>query len=69
MKIIKETIATLKKPRTVTVELHHHDEVLMSFRPDCYYKLGEPVQDVVQGHTIIGTWRTYWCPIAQEWEV
>jgi hypothetical protein len=69
VKVIIDVPATAKKKRMVTVALDHEDEVLMSFRPDCYYKLGEPIQDVVQGHTVIGTWRTYWCPIAQEWQV
>jgi hypothetical protein len=67
MKIIKDEIATLKRPRRVTVELQHHDEVLMSFREGNYYKLGGQVEDVVQGHVIIESDAVYWCSIGQEW--
>jgi hypothetical protein len=53
----------------VTVALQHEDEVLMSFRPNQYYKMGEPTEDIVQGYTIIGAWPTDWCSIAQEWQI
>ena len=69
MKIIKELPATLRRGKRITVELHHHDEVLMSFRPNQYYKMGEPTEDIVQGYTIIGAWPTDWCSIAQEWQI
>jgi hypothetical protein len=69
MKIIKELPATLKRGKRITVELQHHDEKLMSFRPDLYYKMGEPTEDIVQGYTIIGAWPTDWCSIAQEWQI
>lgn len=68
MKIIKDVPATLKKRRTITVELHHHDEVLMSFRPEKYYQLGGQVEDVVQGHVITESDAVYWCSIGQRWE-
>jgi hypothetical protein len=69
MKIIIDVPATKKKPRMVTVALQHEDEVLMSFRPNQYYKMGEPTEDIVQGYTIIGAWPTDWCSIAQEWQI
>lgn len=53
----------------VLVELQHADEKLMSFRPEQYYKMGEPTEDIVQGYTIIGAWPAEWCSIAQEWQV
>ena len=68
MKIIKDEPATFKRPRRVTVELHHHDEVLMSFRPNCYYRLGGQIEDVVQGHVITDSDAVYWCSVGQRWE-
>jgi hypothetical protein len=69
MKILKDVPATAKKKRRITVELQHDDEVLMSFRPNQYYKMGEPTEDIVQGYAIIGAWPTDWCSIAQEWQI
>jgi hypothetical protein len=68
MKVIKDEPATTKRLRRVTVEIHHHDEKLMSFRPDSYYKLGGQVEDVIQGHVIIESDAVYWCSIGQRWE-
>lgn len=68
MKVIKDEPATLKRGRRVTVELHHHDETLMSFRPANYYRLGGQVEDVVQGHVITDSDAVYWCSIEQRWE-
>ena len=68
MKIIKDEPATPKRLRRVTVELHHSDEVLMSFREDNYYKLGGQVNDIVQGHVITESECVYWCSIGQRWE-
>jgi hypothetical protein len=68
MKIIKDDPATTKRLRRVTVELHHEDEVLMSFREGNYYRLGGQVEDVIQGHVIIESDAVYWCSIGQRWE-
>jgi hypothetical protein len=68
MKVIIDVPATKKKPRMVTVALQHEDEVLMSFRPEKYYKLGGQVEDVVQGHVITESDAVYWCSIGQRWE-
>lgn len=67
MKIIKDEIATLKRQRRVTVELQHN-EVLMSFKPSSFYRLGGQVEDVVQGHVITDSDAVYWCSIGQRWE-
>jgi hypothetical protein len=67
MKIIKDEIATLKRLRRVTVELRH-DEVLMSFRENNYYRLGGQVEDVIQGHVITDSECVHWCSIGQRWE-
>jgi hypothetical protein len=67
MKIIKDEIATLKRPRRVTVELRH-DEKLMSFRPDSYYRLSGQVDEVMQGHVITDSECVHWCSIGQRWE-
>ena len=69
MRVIKETIATLKKPRTVTVELLHHDEVLMSFRPNSHYQLDMQIKQVVWGSQIIKSDAAYWEAETQEWVV
>jgi hypothetical protein len=68
MKVIKDEPATLKRLRRVTVELHHHDEMLMSFRPESFYKLGYPVEDVIYGDIIINSEMVDWCSIGQRWE-
>lgn len=67
MKIIKDEIATLKRLRRVTVELQHN-EVLMSFKPSRFYRLGGQVGDVVQGHVITDSDAVYWCSVGQRWE-
>jgi len=66
MKVIKDEIATLKRRRRVTVELDH-DERLMSFKDDRFYRLGGQVNDVVQGHVITESDAVYWCSIDQRW--
>jgi len=66
MKIIKDQMATLKHGRRVTVELRH-DEELMAFRNDGYYRLGGQLDDVVQGHVITESQQVTWCSIEQEW--
>lgn len=68
MRVIKDEPATAKRLRRITVELHHSDEVLMSFREDNYYKLGGQVDDVIQGHVIIESDCVQWCSIGQRWE-
>ncbi len=66
MKVIKDEIATLKRRRRVTVELDHDDQ-LMAFKENRYYRLAGQLDDVVGGHCIIDSPRVVWCSIEQKW--
>lgn len=66
MKVVKDQIATLKRPRRVTVELQHGEQ-LMAFKDDCFYKVGGQVDDVVGGYVITESQRVHWCSIEQKW--
>lgn len=66
MKVIKDEMATLKRHRRVTVELLPGEQ-LLAINPKQYYELGEPLEDVVQGHIIADAAPVLWCPIGQEW--
>lgn len=50
----------------VTVELDS-DEKLISFKDECFYRLGGQVEDVVAGHVITEAEGVYWCSVTQEW--
>lgn len=67
MNIIKDQLATAKRPRRVIVELLP-DEKLMSFVGDDYYRLGGQVNDIVRGNVITESCPVYWCSISQTWE-
>lgn len=65
MKIVNEKMEGDK--RLVTVELDK-DEELMAFRDDAFYRLGQPLDDVVLGHIITDAAPVAWCSISQKWE-
>ena len=67
MKITSERINKSGK-RVVTVEIES-SEVLMSFRPGQFYKLGDPLNDVVYGSAIIDSWPAMWDQVEQRWIV
>lgn len=67
MKITSERLNKSGK-RIVTVEIEN-GEVLMSFKPNQFYKLGDPLNDVVYGSAIIDSWRAEWDQVGQEWIV
>jgi hypothetical protein len=69
MKVIIDVPATAKKPRMVTVALHHDDEVLMSFRPNSHYRLDMQIKQVVWGSQIIKSDAAYWEAETQEWQI
>lgn len=52
--------------RRVIVELDAN-EVLLAVNEDAYYELGEPMDDVMQGHILSKARLTCWCPIEQKW--
>lgn len=66
MKIIKDEIATIKRKRRLIVELDHA-EVLMAFRDNDYYKMGDQLDDVLIGSIITASQKVTWCSIAQRW--
>lgn len=67
MKIIKDEIATLKRPRRVTIELRH-DEEFAVIKHGAYYRLGGLVDDIVQSRVLTDMSRVYWCSSTQKWE-
>lgn len=67
MKITSERTSKAGK-RVVTVELDH-SEVLMTFSPDRFYQLGDPLADVIYGSAIIDSWQACWDQVEQKWIV
>ena len=67
MKITSERTNKAGK-RIVTVELDH-GETLTAFSRNQFYKLGEPLGDVIYGSAIIDSWRAEWDQVGQEWIV
>ena len=67
MKITSERTNKAGK-RIVTVELDH-GETLAAFRPNQFYKLGDPLNDVVYGSAILDSWPAVWDQIEQRWIV
>lgn len=64
MKILKE--ATRGGRRVVTVELSPGED-LIAVNHDAFYKLGQPLDDVVGGHIIADAVAVTWCSIEQKW--
>jgi hypothetical protein len=64
MKILKE--ATKGGKRILTVELDAGEKVF-SVNEDQFYKLGQPLDDVVLGHIIADAHPVAWCSIEQKW--
>jgi hypothetical protein len=61
------TCKTLKSGKMrVTVDIDPGQK-LVAIYEDAYYELGEPLDDVVQGHIIADADRVTWCPIGQGW--
>jgi len=49
----------------VVVELSENER-LVAVRDEQFYQLGEPLNDVVQGHIIATAVPAVWCPITQK---
>ena len=65
MKIIKEQIVRGK--RRITVELADSEQ-LTSFNANCYYQMGQPLEDdVLTGDMILNADPVFWCVIEQKW--
>jgi hypothetical protein len=66
MKILKDDIATLKRKRRVVVELDP-GEHLLAIHDDRFYRLGEPLDEVMAGHIIGNAHKVEWCSLKQGW--
>lgn len=64
MKIISEKI--VRGQRRVTVELAP-GEHLQGINPDSHYHLGDPMDDVIAGHILVGAAPANWCSVVQRW--
>lgn len=65
MKLIKETKHD-DGSRRITLELAPGEQYAV-LKPDEFYQLGHPIDDVVQSHILAGARRVTWCPVGQEW--
>lgn len=61
MKMLKDGLT-----EQVTVTLSP-GETLNIFRKDSFYKLGEPIGDVVSGNILNNSQLVYWDSLTQEW--
>lgn len=64
-----KTLKTVEKGDKVivTVEISK-GEKLLSVRDDSYYRLGDPLNDVVPSHVIADATPATWCCLEQKWE-
>ena len=65
MKIISTKTDRKTGTRTMTIELDKNEK-LVAVRDGAFYALGEPLNDVVQGHIIADCVPAVWCPITQK---
>lgn len=68
MKTLSESVARANGKRRLVVELEP-GEKLMAVRDDAFYRLGEPLDDVIAGHILADATRAQWCSVTQKWEV
>lgn len=68
MKTLSESVARTNGKRRVVVELEP-GEKLISVRDDAFYRLGNPLDDVIAGHILSDATRAQWCSVTQKWEV
>lgn len=54
--------------RLVVLELDATEPMpVQQYKADAFYRLGEPLDDVVQGHILAAAHQVHWCPIEQRW--
>lgn len=58
---------TLKNGKVRMVIDADSTEKLIALHDDRFYKLGYPVEEVVQSHIIEDAQQVTWCPLGQEW--
>lgn len=64
MKVISEKF--VRGQRRLTVELAP-GEGLQAINPDKYYRLSDPMDDVIAGHILARATMANWCSIEQKW--
>lgn len=52
--------------RRVTIELAPGEQ-LIRLRPDSFYRLAYPCDEVLPTHVLDSIRRVYWCPVEQNW--
>lgn len=65
MKVISES-PTKEGGRRVTVNLAP-GEKLVAIKEESYYRMGDQMDDVVQGHYITRAAGVCWCSLSQQW--
>ena len=65
MKIISTKTDRKTGARTVTLELEKNEN-LIAIQDNAFYELGEPLNDVVQGHIITNCRPAVWCSVTQK---
>ena len=63
--ILNKTLVSGK--RRVVIELDP-DESVITVRENGHYKLGQPMDDIVQGFILKDCVPASWCAIGQKWE-
>ena len=58
---------TLKDGSTQVVVTLAKGEVLLAVKADRFYKLGEPMDDVVDSCVLTNAAQVYWCSVEQQW--
>lgn len=66
MQAIKELKTKTGAKRRMVIELDDN-ELITSIKSDQFYRLGEPMDDVMPGHVLANSVRVHWCPIEQRW--
>lgn len=67
MKIIRTTLVKKTGAKRVTVEIPAN-EVLVAVDQNIHYRLGEPMEEIIGGHSIYNARPVHWCPVGQKWE-
>lgn len=65
MKLISEKQRTVGT-RRIIVDLDNNEDLLV-IKDGAFYKLGQPVDDVVGSHIITECTQVVWCSAAQQW--
>ena len=64
MKIVSDK--TVNGKRRVLVELDKNENIV-AFRDDAFYRLGQPMDEVLPAHILVEAIPVSWCPLEQKW--